>query len=197
MQTRPRRSALFVPASNTRAIAKARALSCDVVILDLEDAVAPEMKVLARDQAVEALRAGEFGDRELLVRVNGVDTPWGADDLRAITTARLDGLLIPKVSEHVTLEAARRTLGDAAIPLWAMIETCRAVPNIGSIAGHAATYGLAGFVAGTNDLEVEMRCRPAPGRGPLLPLLAMLVVAARSAISPCSMASATPSATRR
>src|SRR3954452_5041836 len=95
---RPRRSALYMPASNPRAIDKARSLACDVVILDLEDAVAPDAKAEARSLAVEAVRAGGFGGRELVVRVNGLDTPWGADDLAAVAACKPDALLIPKVS---------------------------------------------------------------------------------------------------
>lgn len=171
---RPRRSVLFLPASNPRAVEKARALACDVVVLDLEDAVAPEMKGEARAAAVAAARAGGFGWRELVVRVNGSDTEWGADDLAALTGAPVDAVLVPKVSGADEVARARAAVGA---PVWAMIETCRAVLALREI----IEAGPAALVAGTNDLSKEMRCRPGPDRAPLLPLLAQIVVAARSA----------------
>lgn len=173
MTCRPRRSALFMPASNARAIEKARSLPCDVVILDLEDAVAPEMKEDARAAAVMAVKAGGFGSRELVVRVNGLDTKWGADDLAALRDVSVDAVLVPKVSGPEPLAEARSML-DA--PLWAMIETCQAMLNLRGIVG----AGPAALVAGTNDLAKEMRCRPGPDRAPLVPLLAQIVIAARS-----------------
>lgn len=171
---RPRRSVLFLPASNPRAVEKARALDCDVVVLDLEDAVAPEMKAEARVAAVEAARAGGFGHRELVVRMNGLDTAWGADDLAALADAPVDAVLIPKVSGAEEVARARAAV---AAPLWAMIETCRALLRLREI----MEAGPAALVAGTNDLSKEMRCRPGPDRAPLVPLLAQIVVAARSA----------------
>lgn len=170
---RPRRSALFMPAFNARAVEKARSLPCDVVILDLEDAVAPEMKVEARAAAVGAARAGGFGGRELVVRMNGLDTEWGADDLAAVAGAPVDAVLLPKVSGAEAIAGARARTGA---PFWAMIETCRAMLNLREI----VAAGAAALVAGTNDLAKEMRCRPGPDRGPLLPLLAQIVVAARA-----------------
>ena len=171
---RPRRSALFLPASNARAIEKARGLACDVVILDLEDAVAPEMKGEARAAAVAAATEGGFGGRELVVRVNGLDTPWWADDLAALAGAPVDAVLLPKVSGPEAIAEARDRV---ALPVWAMIETCRAMLNLRAIV-EAAPRAL---VAGTNDLAKEMRCRPGPDRAPLMPLLAQVVTAARSA----------------
>lgn len=180
---RLRRSALYMPASNPRAIAKARTLPCDVVILDLEDAVAPDMKDAARAAAVAAVREGGFGHRELVVRVNAADTPWGADDLIALRDLQPDGVLLPKVSSPQTLLDARAALGGDC-PLWAMIETCRAIMDIGSVGctvSAGAQVGLAVLVAGTNDLAKEMRCIPGADRAPLLPALAQIVMAARMA----------------
>lgn len=180
MQTiRPRRSALFMPASNPRAIEKARGLPCDVVMLDLEDAVAPEAKAAARDAAVAAVRDGGFGRRELVVRTNALDTEWTIDDLAALRDVRPDAVLLPKVSSPETLRQARAALGEGPA-LWAMIETCRAIIDLGAIVAAAEETGLAVLIAGTNDLAKEMRCRPGRGRTPLLPVLTAIVVAARA-----------------
>ncbi len=162
-----------MPASNERAIDKARGLACDVVILDLEDAVAPEMKVEARGAAVAAAHAGGFGGREFVVRVNALDTEWGLGDLAALAGAPIDAVLLPKVSGPEPLAEARDRIGA---PLWAMIETCRGIMNLRAIVDGAPRV----LVAGTNDLAKEMRCRPGIDRAPLLPLLAQIVVAARS-----------------
>jgi citrate lyase subunit beta/citryl-CoA lyase len=174
---RPRRSALFLPASNARAIEKARTLPCDVVILDLEDAVAPEQKQAAREAAVAAAQAGGFGHRELVLRVNGLDSEWAAEDLAAADGASFDAVLIPKVASAADIEAAATRLGET--PIWAMIETCRAIPSIGEIAAVAERTGLAAFVIGTNDLAKEMRCRLSPDRAELLPLLSLVLAAGR------------------
>ncbi len=175
---RPRRSALFLPASNDRAIAKARTLPCDVVILDLEDAVAPDAKTAARAAAVAAV--GTFGDRELVIRVNGLDTAWGDADLAAVAAARPDAVLVPKVALPATLAAARAALGEDGPPLWAMIETCAAVLDLAGLVAGSMPYGLTALVAGTNDLASEMRCTPGPDRAPLLPALTQIVLAARA-----------------
>lgn len=175
---RPRRSALYLPASNARAIEKARALPCDVVILDLEDSVAPDAKLAARALAAEAVRMAGFGGRELVIRVNGLDTPWGAADLAAAADARPDGVLVPKVASPADLAAYRQALGGQT-PLWAMIETCRAVFALDVLGEASRAEGVACWVIGTNDLVKEMRCRPGADRGPLLPALAMSVMAAR------------------
>ncbi|SEL78164.1 citrate lyase subunit beta / citryl-CoA lyase [Sphingomonas palmae] len=177
---RPRRSALYMPASNPRAVQKARELSCDVVILDLEDAVAPEQKVAARVAAMEAVRAGGFGQRELVVRANALDTEWGADDLAALRGGGADAVLLPKVSAIDTLHAAREALGDGPA-LWAMVETARGVVNLPDIVDAAREVGLAALVVGTNDLAKELRCRPGSDRAPLLPILTQIVLAARMA----------------
>ena len=179
MNLRPRRSALYMPAANARAIEKARDLPCDVVILDLEDAVAPDAKDAARDQAVAAVKAGGFGGRELVIRVNGLDTPWGAADLAAAAEAQPDAVLVPKVATPEDGAAY-----DAALTgrprLWAMIETCPAMFRLEAIAGAARTTRLEAWVIGTNDLAKEMRCRQGVERTPLIPLLAMAVAAART-----------------
>ena len=173
---RPRRSALYLPASNPRAIEKARTLACDVVILDLEDAVAPDAKAEARALAVEAAKAGGFGSRELVIRVNGLDTPWGAADLGAVSQARPDAQLIPKVSTPSDL----KPYPGAGAPLWAMIETCAAVFALAALGQASAAANVAVWVIGTNDLVKEMRCNPGPARAPLQPALALSVMAARA-----------------
>lgn len=171
---RPRRSALYLPASNARAIEKARGLDCDIVILDLEDAVAPETKILARNQAVAAVRDGGFGRRELAVRVNALDTEWGADDLAALRDLALDALLIPKIDGPD--DVARYAVLTGA-PIWAMVETARAVLRIDTL---ATAPRLAGLVMGTNDLAKELRAKPGPDRLPFLGFLAASVAAARA-----------------
>ena len=179
---RPRRSALYMPASNARAVEKARGLACDVVILDLEDAVAPETKPEARAAAVAAVKAGGFGRRELAIRVNGLSTPWGADDLAAAAEAGPDAVVVPKVNAAADV-AAYDTALKAAPPgtmLWAMIETCPAMFELAQIAAASATTRLAGFVMGVNDLAKEMKARQTPGREAFLPFLSMAVAAARA-----------------
>jgi citrate lyase subunit beta/citryl-CoA lyase len=178
-EARPRRSALYMPAANARAIEKARALDCDVVILDLEDAVAPEAKLVARQQAVEAVREGGFGRREVVVRVNGLETPWGADDLAAAAAAGPDAVLAPKVSSAADVVAYRGAM-DGVVPLWAMIETCAAVFCLADIAAAADQNGLSTWVIGTNDLAKEMRCRLDVDRTPLTSALSLSVMAARA-----------------
>jgi citrate lyase subunit beta/citryl-CoA lyase len=180
---RPRRSALYMPASNAKAIEKARTLACDAVILDLEDAVAPEAKEAARAQAVEAVRAGGFGRREIIIRCNGLDTPWGEDDLAAAALAGPDAILVPKVSSADEVAAYDRAIQAAppATRLWAMIETSRALFALKEIAEAAETSRLAAWVMGTNDLAKEMRFRQTPGREPFHAALSMSVAAARMA----------------
>ena len=180
--TRPRRSALYLPASNPKALAKARSLPADVVILDLEDAVAPEHKVAARAQAVAAVAEGGFGRRELVIRANGLDTEWGADDLAAAAAAGPDAVLVPKVSSPGEVRTYDAALAAAPAPtrLWIMIETCACLPLLHDLAACAGDTRLAGFVLGTNDLAKEMRARPGPERTPFLPILTMAVAAARA-----------------
>jgi citrate lyase subunit beta/citryl-CoA lyase len=181
MTIRRRRTALYMPASNARAIAKARTLDCDVVILDLEDAVAPDEKARARQQVVDEVRAGGFGTRELVVRINALDTPWGADDAAAVRAIGADAVLVPKVSGVDDLIAARTALGADGPAIWAMIETCAGVLALPALAAAAGEMRLAALVAGTNDLAKEMRCRPGADRMPLVPALAGIVMAARAA----------------
>ena len=184
MTFRPRRSVLYMPGSNARAIEKARSLPVDGVILDLEDAVAPEAKAQARQQVADAVKAGGFGAREVFIRVNGIDTPWHADDLNAAAHAAPDGILVPKVGTVETLERVGQRLLDMKTDLktriWAMIETPEAIFNINALAAeaHDSETRLAGFVMGTNDLAKDTRARLVPGRLPMVPWLAMCVLAA-------------------
>lgn len=179
---RPRRSALFLPASNPAALAKARELAADVVILDLEDAVAPDHKLAARAAAVAAVHEGGFGQRELVVRTNAITAPWGPDDLAALAEAGPDAVLVPKVSSAAEVRAydAALAAAPAHTRLWIMIETCACVPLLHQIAACSADTRLAGFVLGTNDLSKEMRARLTPARTPFLPILTMAVTAARA-----------------
>ncbi|MET0295708.1 MAG: aldolase/citrate lyase family protein, partial [Phenylobacterium sp.] len=178
-QARPRRSALYMPAANARALDKARQLPCDAVILDLEDAVAPDAKELAREQAVAAVRAGGFGGREVVVRVNGLDTPWGAEDLAAAAAAGPDAVLAPKVSTPADIAAYAKALGGRT-QLWVMIETCRALFHLEPMAATAKDAGLTCWVMGTNDLAKEMRCRLDAERAPLSAALSLSVAAAHA-----------------
>ncbi|MEO5587281.1 MAG: CoA ester lyase [Novosphingobium sp.] len=181
-EQRPRRSALYLPASNPKAIIKARTLPCDVVILDLEDAVAPEMKAEARAAAVAAVREGGFGMREVAIRANGIDTEWGAADLAAIAGSGADAVLVPKVSSPQDIDRYEAALGDApaALQVWAMIETCASVARLDRIAARAADTRLSLWIMGTNDLAKEMRARLTPERTPFLPILSLAVAAARA-----------------
>lgn len=179
---RPRRSALYMPASNPRALAKARSLPADVIILDLEDAVAPQAKVDARDAAIAAAAEGGFGNRELAIRINALDTPWGKDDLAAVAHAQIDAVLVPKVSRPTDITACNAALADAPsrLRLWAMIETCAVVPHLHALAALSAGTRLSLFVMGVNDLAKEMRAKLTPERTPFLPILSLAVAAARA-----------------
>jgi citrate lyase subunit beta/citryl-CoA lyase len=185
MTSRPRRSVLYMPGSNARALEKAKTLPADGIILDLEDSVAPDAKEAARKQVAEAVKAGGFGRREVFVRVNGIDTPWHSDDLDAAIQAAPDAILIPKVSHPHTLELIGQRLmdtrADQKIRVWAMIETPLAIFNIVSIAAAArdSESRLTGFVLGTNDLAKDTRARLVPGRAPMLGWLSACVAAAR------------------
>ena len=185
MPIRPRRSVLYMPGSNARALEKAKTLAADGVILDLEDAVAPDAKAMARDQVVAAVKAGGFGAREVFIRTNGLDTPWFADDLTAAMAAAPDAILIPKVSKAEQLEGiAQRMLSthaDHRTRIWAMIETSTAIFNVRQIAAAAkdAETRLSGFALGLNDLAKETRARQVPGRAPMLSWIETCVLAAR------------------
>ena len=173
---RPRRSALYMPASNAKAIAKARTLACDVVILDLEDAVAPDAKEKAREAAVAAVREGGFGGRELVVRVNALATEWGEEDCAALAAAAPDAILVPKVDDGRQVAGyVERRLGG--VPVWAMVETARAMLRLESL---ASAPGLAALVMGTNDLAKELGARPGADRLPFLGVLTQAVAAARA-----------------
>lgn len=181
--TRPRRTVLYLPGSNARALEKARTLATDALILDLEDAVAPDAKATAREQVAAAVDAGGFGHREVLVRVNGADTAWFEPDIAAVAAAPPDGVLVPKVSsaaDVAEVEAALAAAGAPAdLPLWAMLETPRAVLDAAAVT--AASDRLVGFVMGTNDLAKELRAAHVPGRAPLLPSLTWCLLAVRDA----------------
>ena len=184
MSTRPRRSVLYMPGSNARAIEKARTLPADAVILDLEDSVAPDAKADARKQVVESVKAGGFGSREVVVRINGIDTPWHVEDLTAAAHAAPDAILVPKVSKPDELESIGQRLldmhADHRLRVWAMIETPIAIFNILALAAEAADSEtrLSAFVMGTNDIAKETRARLVPGRAPMVAWLMNCIAAA-------------------
>ena len=186
MNFRPRRSVLYMPGSNARAIEKARTLPADAVILDLEDSVAPDAKAAARKQVLDAVTAGGFGAREVIVRINGLDTQWWLEDLDAVAKSRPDAVLVPKVSTSRNLEDVAERLVDISadhkIRVWAMMETPLAMLNAGAIAAAAKDVEtrLAGFVMGTNDLAKDTRAKITPGRAAMLPWLMNCVAAARA-----------------
>jgi citrate lyase subunit beta/citryl-CoA lyase len=186
MTVRPRRSVLYMPGSNARALEKARELPADGLILDLEDAVAPEAKAQARDAIVKALQSGGFGEREVMVRINGLDTQWWVEDFNAAIAAKPNAVLLPKISDPAQLEDVAERLvdlgADPRIRVWAMMETPLAMINVGEIAAAAldTETRLAGFVMGTNDLAKDTRARLVPGRAPMLPWLMNCVAAARA-----------------
>jgi citrate lyase subunit beta/citryl-CoA lyase len=169
-----------MPASNPRAVDKARSLPCDVVILDLEDAVLPDAKDAAREGALAALRAGGFGQREVVIRVNALSTPWGEADLAAAAAAGPDGVLVPKVRGPADIAAYAAALADAPdrTRLWAMIETPQAILAIDAVSGASAR--LAVLAMGTNDLAKETGTRQTPGREPFHAAFALTVMAARA-----------------
>lgn len=177
MTTQAMRSALYIPASNARAIAKASTLACDVVILDLEDAVAPEVKADARAAAVAAIGEGRFGSRKVVVRVNGLDTEHWEDDVAALRDTFVP-VLVPKVGGPDCLASAAEAFPDR--PLWAMIETCGAILHLPAIAACAGALPLAAFVVGANDLAKEMSCRLGASRRPIWGSLGLAVTAARA-----------------
>ena len=179
---RPRRSVLYLPGSNARALDKARTLACDAVVLDLEDSVAPESKDGAREMVLAALRAGGFGRREVVVRVNALATPWGEADLQALVQVAPDAVLVPKVADAGDLARYDQRLAGAPAPtrLWAMVETCRCLFHLDAIAGLAGDTRLAAFVVGGNDLAKEMQAEPGADRAPLQAALTLTVAAARA-----------------
>lgn len=182
MTIRPRRSALYMPGANARALEKAKQLPADVLILDLEDAVAPDAKELARQQVVAAVETGDYGHRELVVRTNGLDTPWGYADLAAAAICGADAVLLPKVESADALRMADRILRNAGAPeglrLWAMMETPRAMLDAGAIA--AACPRLECLVMGTSDLSKDLRALDTPDRLPMITGLGLTLLAARA-----------------
>jgi citrate lyase subunit beta / citryl-CoA lyase len=180
---RPRRSVLFMPGSNARALKKAKSLPADAVVLDLEDAVAPDAKEHARGQAIAAVRGGGYGRREVVVRVNSLATPWGRDDLAAAATSGADAVLLPKVESaravHEALEVLSACGAPPGLALWCMLETPRGVLEAATIA--TASPRVTALVMGTSDLTKELRARHTRDRAPLLTSLGLCVLAARAA----------------
>jgi citrate lyase subunit beta/citryl-CoA lyase len=182
----PRRSLLFMPGSNARALEKARILPADGIILDLEDSVAPEAKALARDQIAQAIAAKGFGRREVWIRTNSLDTPWWIDDITMAGKARPHAILVPKISSTADLDTIRDRLAaiaaDNSIKVWAMVETARAVLHAEELAAasHDPRTRLAGFVFGPNDIARETRIRMQPGRAAMIPMITHCILAARA-----------------
>ncbi len=185
-QTRPRRSALYMPGANARALEKARSLDADVLLLDLEDAVAPEAKAEARGNVVAAVQQRAYGRREVVIRINALSTPWGKDDLHAAASAVPDAILLPKVSNpedvHAAAEILRSLNAPPTLRLWAMIETPHALFRLEPIAAlhRDPAARLDAFVLGTNDLAKETGARLVPGRAPMAAWLSLAVAAARA-----------------
>lgn len=180
---RPRRSCLYMPGANAKALEKAKTLGADVLIFDLEDSVAPEAKEGARAQIGAALAGGGYGKREIVVRANALSTPWGAADIAALAGAGAHGVLVPKVESAADVAAADKAIagvGGGDVALWVMIETPRAILNLGEIAAAAKSTRLAVFVMGLNDLAKEMRARQAPGRAPFQAAMAQALMAGRA-----------------
>ena len=180
---RPRRSVLYMPAANERALEKAKGIAADAIIFDLEDAVAPDAKEAARGNAVAAASSGEYGNRELTIRCNGLDTPWGRDDLAAAARSGAAAVVIPKVGSVAYVDEVSSLLDAAGAPasmtIWAMIETPTAIFDVRAIAAHPRVSVL---VMGTNDLAREVRSSlGAAGRHPLVPHLATALLGAREA----------------
>jgi citrate lyase subunit beta/citryl-CoA lyase len=184
MQFRPRRSALYMPASNARALEKARTLAADMLIFDLEDAVAPEAKVTARGQAATAAKSGGYGGREVVIRINALDTAWGPDDATAAIAAAPDGILVPKIGTPEDVNRAASLLSGAGerTSLWLMMETPLAILHAREIAALARNPAcrLAGLVMGTNDLAKETRAELDAERTAALYWLSATITAARA-----------------
>jgi citrate lyase subunit beta / citryl-CoA lyase len=184
--THPRRSLLFMPGSNSRALEKARIVAADGIILDIEDSVAPEAKGLARDQIAKAIAAGGFGKREVWIRTNAPDTPFWADDVKMAARSKPNAILVPKVSSVSDLrtiaKALREANADPSIRVWAMIETARAVLHAEELAAASRDVEprLSGFVFGPNDISRETRIRMQPGRAIMLPMIIHCILATRA-----------------
>lgn len=179
---RPRRSVLYIPGSNARALEKARELPADTLIFDLEDAVAPDQKDMARRQVREILIAGGYGARELVVRINGLTTPWGEEDVAVMATAGVDAVLVPKVENKQIIDGVEGRLGSAGAPdeisIWCMIETPKGVLRAEEIA--SASPRLGALVMGTSDLAKDLHCLHTPRREPFWTSLSWCILAARS-----------------
>jgi len=181
---RPRRSCLYMPGANARALEKAKTLAADMLILDLEDAVAPEAKQEARVTILNAVSERAYGAREVVIRINGLDTEWGHDDMAMAVSAGPDGVLAPKVTSGAEVRDIDRLLTDLGAPedlgLWVMIEMPLAILNIQEIAAAAIDTRLAGFVMGTNDLAKELSAVPTPDRTAFQVSLSLALAAARA-----------------
>lgn len=177
---RPRRSVLYMPAANERALDKAKSIPADCLIFDLEDAVSPDAKPEARANAVAAARSGEYGRREVTIRCNALSTQWGAQDIAAAASSGASAVVIPKIESIREVDAVGSALASAGAPdsmmIWAMIETPTAIFDVRQIAAHPR---VAALVMGTNDLAKELRAAQIPGREPLVPHLAVALLAAR------------------
>ena len=173
--SRPLRSVLYIPGSKPRALDKARGLACDAIIFDLEDAVSPDEKTAARDTLAEALAQGGYGSRYKVIRINGLDTEWGADDAQEAAHMGADAILLPKVGTPGDLDALAKITGDT--PLWAMMETPGAMLNAAAIAAHPK---LQAMVMGTNDLAKDLQTRFRPDRLPLMTGLGLCLLAAKA-----------------
>ena len=182
MVVRPRRSVLYMPGANARAMEKARDLPADALIFDLEDAVAPAEKETARRQVIETLQKGGYGNRELVVRVNGLMTPWGETDVEEMATAGAHALLIPKVENKQTINGVEGRMLTAQAPdamsIWCMIETPKGVMRAEEIA--SASPRLGALVMGTSDLAKDLHCLHTPSRGPFMTSLSWCILAARA-----------------
>jgi citrate lyase subunit beta/citryl-CoA lyase len=182
-QHRPRRTALYMPGANDKALEKAKALSPDAIIFDTEDSVAPDMKAVAREKVAAAVASGEYGDKELTIRVNSAETEWHLDDLRSAAAAGPAGIVVPKINSAAEVAAVEKVLESAGVPdhtrLWAMLETPAAIERAVEIA--TSSERLEVLVMGTNDLAKELRAALVPGRAPLLWGLGRCVNAARFA----------------
>lgn len=179
MTARPRRSCLYMPGSNAKALEKAKTLAADVLIFDLEDSVAPEAKVAAREAVVAAVKAGGYGKREIVVRVNALSTPWGPEDMAAVAHANPDGVLVPKIQGAGDVWFAHEGLGASGPALWMMIETPRAILDIAHIGSGTTGVRDGVFVMGLNDLAKETRARLGGDRAPFHAAMSLAVTAAR------------------
>lgn len=183
MIPRPRRSVLYMPGSNARALEKGRDLKADVLIMDLEDAIPPNAKETARSQILDALREGGYGHRELIIRVNAIDSPWGKEDIATMATSGAHGLLLPKVDGAIMVQEAEALMIASKAPndmsLWSMMETPLGILHSEEIAFSSSR--MAGFVLGTSDLAKDIHCTYTRERMPMITSLGLCILAARAA----------------